>query len=203
MMLYWVLVLDGKAVATTIAQLEILLDDIGWKYKSHPSDNNAKEGYIYSGFPTKEYKDKDGDNYASVLFSVQENGELIKFIIPKLYNCIDRNYRRAFFEVAIRNSFEKKLCFYDYDHRDGEIRMIVDMPLEDASITKQQITRIVKALLKLIDTNDKTVRAAVEEGRLPLIDYKSDLSHEISKMDPDQQLELLVEIKRRNQGKSE
>ncbi|RTE67759.1 hypothetical protein EH243_02080 [Amphritea opalescens] len=185
-------------MATSFKQLEALLDDIGWKYKSNPNDSGG--GYIYSGFPTKVYKDKDGDHYATVLFSVQENGELIKFIVPKLYNCVDRNNRKAFFEVAIRKSFEKKLCFYDYDHRDGEIRMIVDFPLEDASLTKQQVIRVVKALITLIDTNDQDVRAAVEEGRLPLLDYKSDLSHEISKMNSDQQLELLVEIKRRNQG---
>jgi hypothetical protein len=189
-------------VATTIVELETLFKEIGWKYKLSVDDNKASEGYIYAGFPTKEYRDKDGDNYIGILFTVQEDGELVKVIVPKLYNCINTAHRRAFFEVAIRKTFEQKLCFYDYDHRDGEIRMILDLPLEDARITIGQIKRIVHSMVRLIDTNDAVVRAAVEEGRLPLIDYKSDIQHEISKMDPDQQLELLIDIKRRNSGKA-
>lgn len=189
------------AVATTIVELEALFKEIGWKYKLSVENGNPKEGYVYAGFPTKEYKDKDGDNYIGILFTVQENGELIKVVVPKLYSCINTAHRRAFFEVAIRKTFEKKLCFFDYDHRDGEIRMILDLPLEDASITIKQIKRIVHSMVRLIDGNDAVVRAAVEEGRLPLIDYKSDIQHEISKMDPDQQLELLIDIKRRNSSK--
>lgn len=186
-------------MATTLQELEALFDQIGWKYKTRQESGNSKEGYLYAGFPTQTYKDADGDQYVSILFSVQENGELIKVIVPKLYNCINPLHRRAFFEVAIRKTFEKKLCFFDYDHRDGEIRMLLDLPLEDASVTEKQIKRIVKSLLTLIDANDESVRGAVERGELPFLDYKADLNHEISKMSPDQQLELLVEIKRRSQ----
>lgn len=185
-------------MATSLKELEALFDTIGWKYKSNPSSSNEKDGYLYSGFPTKTYVDADDDNYVSIVFNVQENGELIKVVVPKLYSCINTQFRRAFFEVAIRNTFEKKLCFYDYDHRDGEIRMILDLPLEDAVVTEKQIRRIVKSLITLIDKNDESVRAAVTEGKLPFIDYKADLTHEISKLSPDDQLELLVSLKMRN-----
>jgi hypothetical protein len=104
----------------------------------------ATVGYLYAGFPTQRYKDADGDLYVSVLFYVQARGELIKIIIPKLYSCINPLHRRAFFEVTVRKTFEKKLCFFDYDHRDGEIRMVVDLPLEDASVTEKQIKRIIR-----------------------------------------------------------
>ena len=187
-------------MATTLPQLETLFTSIGWKYKKKQDSDNATEGYLYAGFPTQKYKDADGDPYVSVLFYVQEQGELIKIIIPKLYSCINPLHRRAFFEVAVRKTFEKKLCFFDYDHRDGEIRMVVDLPLEDASVTEKQIKRIVTALISHVDNNDADVRAAVEEGKLPFLDYKADLNHEISKLSSDQQLELLVEIKRRGQA---
>ncbi len=186
-------------MATTLKELESLFDQIGWKYKSQPDSSNGNEGVLYSGFPTKSYKDSDGDNYVTFVLNVQEDGELVKIIIPKLYNCINTQYRRAFFEVAIRKTFEKKLCFFDYDHRDGEIRMLLDLPLEDSSLTEKQIRRIVRSMLNHVDANDEVVRAAVETGQLPFIDYKADLNHEISKMSPDQQLELLVQIKQRSQ----
>ncbi len=186
-------------MATTLKELEALFQSIGWKYKCRQEDPDSADGYLYSAFPTKHYRDADGDSVVTFIFNVQESGELIKIVVPRLYSCINPQFRRAFFEVAIRKTFEKKLCFYDYDHRDGEIRMLLDLPLEDACLTERQIKRIVQAMLMHIDTNDESVRAAVERGELPFIDYKSDLTHEISKLSPDQQLELLVEIKRRNQ----
>jgi hypothetical protein len=196
-----ILILHGAShVAISLKHLEGLLDSIGWKYQSRPKEGSDTEGFLQSGFPAQTYKDKDGDLYINVIFSVEENGELVKVIVPRLYNCIDRHYRKAFFEVAIRKTFEKKLCFFDYDHRDGEIRMIIDLPIEDNTLTAAQVQRVVRTLVRLIDTNDPDLRAAVEEGRLPLIDYKSDLSAEIANMSPDEQLELLVQIKQRKAG---
>ncbi len=187
-------------MATTLNELEALFQSIGWKYKRRDDDSNGTDGYLYASFPTKNYRDADGDSMVTFIFNVQEKGELIKIVIPRLYSCINPQFRRAFFEVAIRKTFEKKLCFYDYDHRDGEIRMLVDLPLEDAKITERQVKRIISSMLQHVDANDEAVRAAVEQGELPFIDYKADLTHEISSLSPDQQLELLVEIKRRNRA---
>lgn len=186
-------------MATTLKELESLFQSIGWKYKCQQEKPDSADGYLYSAFPTKQYRDADGDSMVTFIFNVQESGELIKIVVPRLYTCINPQFRRAFFEVAIRKTFEKKLCFYDYDHRDGEIRMLLDLPLEDACMTERQIKRIVQSMLMHIDANDEVVRAAVEQGELPFIDYKADLTHEISNLSPDQQLELLVEIKRRKQ----
>lgn len=186
-------------MATTLDALESLFQSIGWKYQKHEDAQDSRNGYLYSAFPTQHYRNADGDSVVTFVFNVQEFGDLIKIIIPRLYNCINPQFRRAFFEVAIRKTFEKKLCFYDYDHRDGEIRMLLDLPLEDALVTEKQLKRIVHSMLLHVDANDEAVRAAVEKGTLPFIDYKADLTHEISRLSPDQQLELLVEIKRRNQ----
>ena len=184
-------------MATTLNELGGLLDNLGWKYKPKPSETKEHEGTLFTGFPTESYLDSDGDKFVNVVFSVQEGGELVKVLVPRLYECIHPGHRRAFFETAIRKTYEKKLCFYDYDHRDGEIRMVLDIPLEDAQLTEQQIKRVVTSIVRLVDINDGDIRAAVEEGRLPVTDYQSDLSYEISKMSVDQQLELLVEIKKR------
>ncbi|SEG75153.1 hypothetical protein [Marinobacterium lutimaris] len=187
-------------MATTLKELEALFQSIGWKYESRQDNPDSVEGYLFSSFPTKTYRDADGDSVVTFVFNVQEKGELIKIVVPRLYSCVNPHFRRAFFEVAIRKTFEKKLCFYDYDHRDGEIRMLVDLPLEDTQITERQVKRVLRAMLMHIDGNDEAVRAAVEQGELPFIDYKADLTHEISSLSPDQQLELLVEIKRRNRA---
>ena len=184
-------------MATTLNELIELLDKLGWKHKPKPSEKKENEGTVYTGFPTETYLDKDGDKFINVVFSVQEGGELIKIITPHLYECIHSVHRKAFFETAIRKTYEKKLCFYDYDHRDGEIRMVLDIPLEDAKLTEKQIKRVVSGMVRLVDVNDADIRAAVEEGRLPVTDYQSDLRHEISKMSVDQQLQLLVDVKKR------
>jgi hypothetical protein len=189
-------------MATTLTALAKLLDNLGWKHKPKPAEKNDKEGRIYTGFPTESYLDSDGDKFINVVFSVQENGELVKIIVPRLYNCIHPGNRKAFFETAIRKTFEKKLCFYDYDHRDGEIRMVLDIPLEDAVLTEKQVKRIVSGMVRLVDVNDPDIRAAVEQGRLPVIDYQSDLSYEISQMSVDQQLQLLVDIKKSSRESS-
>lgn len=185
-------------MSTTINELSEILDELKWKHKTKPNEENKDEGTIYTGFPTETYLDKDGDKFINVVFLVQEHGELVKIITPQLYTCIHPGHRKAFFETAIRKSFEKKLCFYDYDHRDGEIRMVLDMPLEDARLTPKQVKRVVSSIVRLVDMNDSDLRSAVEEGRLPVTDYQSDLRYEISRMSVDQQLQLLVDIKKRN-----
>lgn len=189
-------------MATTLNELTRLLDNLGWKHRPTPSEKNGNEGKVYTGFPTETYLDADGDKFINIVFAVQEDGELVKVIIPRLYNCIHPGHRKAFFEAAIRKTFEKKLCFYDYDHRDGEIRMVLDIPLEDAVLTEKQIKRVVSGMVRLVDVNDSDIRAAVELGRLPVIDYQSDLSYEISQMSVDQQLQLLVNIKKSSRDSS-
>ena len=184
-------------MATTLDELEALFQLIGWKYKCQKKDERGVEGYLYASYPTEKYRDADGDSVVTFIFNVQESGEMIKVLVPRLYSCINPVYRRAFFEVAIRKTFEKKLCFYDYDHRDGEIRMLLDLPLEDAKLTERQLRRIVQSMLLLIDANDEVVRAAVEQGERPFINYQADLIHEIGLLSPEQQLELLIQVKKK------
>jgi hypothetical protein len=80
--------------------------------------------------------------------------------------------------------------------------MVLDIPLEDAVLTEKQVKRIVSGMVRLVDVNDPDIRAAVEQGRLPVIDYQSDLSYEISQMSVDQQLQLLVDIKKSSRESS-
>ena len=187
-------------MAISLTDIQTYMDGLSWKYKSNPKADSKTDGHLVTGFPTETYQDKDGDNYLSIAIAVDENGERIRFMTPALYNCKHPQFRKAFFEVAMSKALSLKLCHFDYDHSDGEIRMINEIPLEDGSFTAKQLERVIRAMVRLADNNHQDLYAAITTGALPMLDYKTDIAHEVSQMSTDDQLELLVEIKKRRRG---
>jgi hypothetical protein len=48
-------------------------------------------------------------------------------------------------------SWETKMLQWEYDPNDGEIRAIIEFPLEDSSLTEKQFNRCLSGLIQIID----------------------------------------------------
>jgi hypothetical protein len=49
-------------------------------------------------------------------------------------------------------SWETKMLQWEYDPSDGEIRAIIEFPLEDSILTERQFNRCLSGLIQIVDT---------------------------------------------------
>ncbi|MGI9110157.1 MAG: hypothetical protein ACR2KA_09085 [Opitutales bacterium] len=56
---------------------------------------------------------------------------------------------------------------FEYDAQDGEIRAIVEFPLEDVQLTSRQLMRCIHGLVKVMDRNHVTIVDAIRHCLTP------------------------------------
>ncbi|MFU8844980.1 MAG: hypothetical protein ACNA7V_14340, partial [Bacteroidales bacterium] len=134
-------------MATTLETIGTYLDEMGMKYVLKDEDRPR----ILTGFKMKSYRDTDGDPSLSIVIALLENGEYLKIFAPNCYSYKDGPHKRALFEACLAISWRTKLIQFEYDPSDGEVRCIVEWPLEDAPLTKRQLERSLKGIVNLLD----------------------------------------------------
>jgi hypothetical protein len=60
-----------------------------------------------------------------------------------------------------------KMVQFEYDPDDGEIRPIIEFPLEDAKLTRRQICRCLHAIAQIIDKHHESIIDALSHGITP------------------------------------
>lgn len=144
----------------TIAQIAEFLEADGLPFKT---DGER----IRTGFKTHVYRDKDGDPGISLVIRLEEDGEFFKIIAPRVYEYADGPNKGALFQVLLMISWNTKMIQYEYDVSDGEVRAIIEFPLEDSTLTKKQLMRCLHGIAELVDNNHEKVVAAMTKGELP------------------------------------
>ena len=99
-----------------------------------------ERNFIGVGFVTENYLDKDDDRHLSVIIALEEDGEYIKFFVPRCYT-YDGEHKEPLFQFLLMISFQIKMIQFEYDPSDGEIRAMIEFPLEDGEITERQCMR--------------------------------------------------------------
>ena len=57
-----------------------------------------------------------------------------------------------------------KLLKMEFDDRDGEVRAVIELPLEDTQLSLGQLSRCLTTLAYLIDRIDPLLRRTLKEG---------------------------------------
>jgi hypothetical protein len=128
---------------------------------------------IRTGFKTKSYRNPKGDDGVSIIIALEEDGEFIKVMAPRCYHYPAGDHKEALFQTLLMISWMTKMIQFEYDKDDGEIRAIIEFPLEDAILTDKQLLRCLHALAQMVDEHDHLIRGAMEHGQLP--ESKSEL----------------------------
>jgi len=144
-------------MAATLDQIAGYLKEDGVRFKQ-------TDGFIKTGFHTESYRDGDGDEGLQVVIDLSENGEYIKILAPMAYHASHNEHLKELFQALLMVSWKTKLVQFEYDESDGEIRAIVEFPLEDAPLTKRQFMRSVGGLVEIVDKFDPMIRKAMEDG---------------------------------------
>ncbi len=191
-------------MGTTLETIAGFMDARGVKYQLE-----REKSRILTGFGTKNYKDASGHSGVLLSVEVKEDGEYLIVTAPEVYKYKDGPHLTAVLQACLWVCFATKSLQYEYDYRDGEIRAVVEIPLEDAILTEKQLFRILLTIPTVLDRYDSVVRSAIERGTPPSEATESGrdpatLAGLLGQLPPDLLAAALAEVqKRRGRGDSD
>ena len=145
-------------MAVTLHQIATYLDSGGWNYRIDEEESRILTG-IYA------------DNVEDFLIVVQleEEGEFFKLFVPRVLSDIQEHpFKEAILQTMLSISWETKMLQWEYDPSDGEIRAIIEFPLEDSTLTERQFNRCLHGLVQIVDEIAMPrLRAVMETGEDP------------------------------------
>ena len=102
-------------------------------------------------FPTDKFVDPDTkEKRLVVVVLLEENGEYIKVFSPHAFEAKGRHAGDVL-KACMEIQWETKLIQFEYDESDGEIRPIIEWPVEDGSVTSKQLARAITGLVLIVD----------------------------------------------------
>jgi hypothetical protein len=128
-------------MSTSLKQIAKYLDNKGWKYRLDEEGSRILTG-VY------------GENLEDFLIVIQldEDGEFFEIFAPRVLSGVkDHPHKAAILQTMLCISWETKMLQWEYDPSDGEIRAIIEFPLEDAILTERQFNRCLHSLVQLVD----------------------------------------------------
>jgi hypothetical protein len=129
-------------MAADLQQIAKYLDQLGWDYRI---DQEADR--IITGV--------EGDNVEDFLIVVQldEDGRFFRLFAPQVLAGVqDHPHKGAILQTMLAISWETKMLQWEYDPSDGEIRAIIEFPLEDSTLTEKQFNRCLSGLIQIVDS---------------------------------------------------
>ncbi len=146
-------------MGSTLTEISVFLDSLGLNYH-----HNEEDDVIITGFGTKNYVDTDGDKHLGVVIKLEENGEFLQIFTPKCYSVPDETNRAALMQTLLMVSWKTKMIQFEFDDNDGEIRAMIEFPLEDAILTQKQFMRAFQGLVQIVDKYHPVMDKALTEG---------------------------------------
>jgi hypothetical protein len=128
-------------MGATLQQIASYLDKSGWKYRVDEEESRILTG-VYA------------DNVEDFLIVVEldEDGDFFKLFAPRVLSGIQEHpHKGAILQTMLSISWETKMLQWEYDPSDGEIRAIIEFPLEDSTLTEKQFNRCLHGLVQIVD----------------------------------------------------
>lgn len=145
-------------MGTNLHQIAEYLDKLGWRY-----DIEEEAERIITGV--------QAENVDEFLIVVQldEDGEFFKLFAPQVLGGVKNHpHKTAILQTMLCISWETKMLQWEYDPTDGEIRAIIEFPLEDSTLTERQFNRCLAGLVQIVDTVAMPrLTAVMETGQDP------------------------------------
>ncbi len=146
-------------MAVTLRMLRQMLDELELNY------DVASDTEIALGFQTHNYRNLNGEPSLLMVLALEEDGEYFKAFCPQAFRATGE-HADVFLKLCLIIQWQTKLIQFEYDHTDGEIRPIVEFPLEDASMTTTQLARVIYGMAGLLDEYYPVMAHALSTGEI-------------------------------------
>ena len=153
-------------MATTLTRITQMLDE-------EQLDYFHKEGkqHLRLRMPTKKYMPPGNRGlHIDLVVALEEEGAYLKVIAPEVYlfpATASSFQKLALMQSLLQISLMSKMVQFEYEAEDGEVRAIIEFPLEDALLSKRQLMRCIHGLVKVMDRNHSTIVDAIKHGLTP------------------------------------
>lgn len=145
-------------MAVSLQQLATLLDEVEIRYET-------KEGHLLSRF-----SDGPDDNVFDIVFLTRGEGTVFEAaclgVIPT-EKITSSEHKPLFLMYLLDVAWNTSFGTPELDKRDGELRVLVEVPLADATMTSGQVGFIVRGLMHLASRIRTEGSLVLETGRLP------------------------------------
>ncbi len=129
-------------MAANVQQIATYLDKLGWDYRIEDEDDR-----IVTGVEAENLED------FVIVVQLDEDGRFFRLFAPHVLSGLPEHpYKAAILQTMLAISWETKMLQWEYDPSDGEIRAIIEFPLEDATLTEKQFNRCLSGLIQLVDS---------------------------------------------------
>ncbi len=157
-------------MATTLEEISRLLDSANIKFRQE------RNGSLVIPAETKVYKDADGDQVLFLILQLHENGEYFQLFCPMAFK-LSGKHVDVFLKACSIVQWRTKLVQFEFDPADGEIRPMIEFPLEDAKLTAKQLLRCIRGMVGLIDSYFPVLDRARREG---IIEFPASQAGDVS-----------------------
>lgn len=151
-------------MATSLPEISTYLDAASVRYRHHDDQT------LVLMYEMEQYRNGDGELALLLAITLEEDGQYVKIFAPSAFNVADSDHLDVFLRTCMMVQWKTKLVQFEYDPSDGEVRPIVEFPLEDAPLTQAQLMRSVSGLVGLLDHFAPTLQKAIEEGVVEMPD---------------------------------
>ena len=131
-------------MAITLKDVTAFLDEIGIKYQEKDEETLL--------FP---YSDDDIDEKILIAVNLLEDGEFLRMRTVKHLDDLvaeaDEEKRRALLEWMLYQNYRSKLGTWEYDPSDHDHHLAVSLGIEDGSMSKKQMMRMLSVMLKSVE----------------------------------------------------
>lgn len=146
-------------MANSLQQIKSFLDENGMNYQE---DDNM----IITAASSESEK-------IGLFFRAKEDGDIFEMQAEPLNDDnsqydLDMNHPHTslVMQYILRSNYQTKFGTWELDHKDGDLRFAVEIPLEDAVMTSKQFKRILSILSAVTDAQ-KAIKYIVEHGEFP------------------------------------
>jgi len=142
-------------MATSYETICEFLDKREIHYQRH------ENGTILVQYETRKYLDPQGEANVLLAIELEHEGRFVKIFVPNAFSYREGPYKAVVLQAALFINFRTKMLQFEYDPRDGEIRAMVEFPLEDSPLGEEQFFRAFTALCVLLEESSPFMHQAM------------------------------------------
>ena len=116
-------------------------------------------------FPTERFVNPaDNEKRLVVIVALEEDGKYLKVMAPMAFDADGEHFWETL-KACMEIQWRTKLIQFEFDDDDGEIRPIIEWPIEDGIVTAAQLRRAVSGLVALVDASYPILEKAAAHRR--------------------------------------